>query len=124
MLLSLGLFAFGTDSAGYQQLSRKTDWRHEDSPRFGARPAVQFCGPGKDDITLSGVILPGVSGRHEAMRTLRDLGDQGEAWPLVDALGRVHGDFIIASIDEGQSVFLDNGVARRADFTVELRRVS
>ncbi len=124
MLMSLGMFAFELGTATYQELARKTDWRHAETPRFGARPAGQFLGPGQDNISLSGVIFPGVSGKHEALRTLRSLGDQGESAPLVDAIGRVHGDFVILSIDERQSVFLDNGVARKADFTIELRRMA
>jgi len=124
MLMALGQFAFEIGSAPYLELRRRTDWRHAESPRVGARPASQYLGPGSDKITLAGVILPGLAGRHSALRTLRTMGDDGEAHPLVDAQGLVHGDFVIESIDEAQSLFIDTGQPRRADFTIELRRVA
>uniref|UniRef100_A0A6M3XMY5 Tail protein n=1 Tax=viral metagenome TaxID=1070528 RepID=A0A6M3XMY5_9ZZZZ len=124
MLMALGQFAFEIGTAAYQELARKTEWRHAETPRFGARPASQYLGPGAETISLKGVILPGLSGKHSAIATLRALGDEGDALPLVDAQGLVHGDFVILSIDESHSHFIDTGQARRADFAIELRRVA
>lgn len=124
MLLALGQFAFEIGTAAYQELARKTEWRHAETPRFGARPASQFLGVGSESVSLKGVILPGLSGKHSAIVTLRAMGDDGDAYTLVDAQGLVHGDFVILSIDETQTHFIDTGQARRADFSIELRRVA
>ena len=124
MLMALGQFAFEIGTAPYQELRRRTEWRHAQSARVGARPASQYVGPGDDTISLTGVLLPGLAGRHSAIRTLRTMGDEGEALPLVDAQGLVHGDFVIEAIDETQSEFIDTGIARRAEFSIELRRVA
>ncbi len=124
MLMALGLFAFEIGTAPYLELARKTEWRHAETARFGARPASQYCGPGADTFSLSGIVLPGVAGRHSALRTLREMGDTGEAQTLVAADGLVHGDVVIVSLDERQSEFIDTGVARKADFTLELRRIA
>lgn len=124
MLMSLGLFAFEIGTAAYQELNRKTDWRHAESPRFGALPASQFLGPGSEAISLTGAILPGLSGKHSALTTLRDMAGEGEAYSLVDARGQVHGNFVILSIEERQSHFIDTGQPRKADFAIELRRIA
>ena len=123
MLMTLGLFVFERATVPFLDRDRRTDWRHGSSERFGARPASQFLGSGEVEIVLAGLIVPEIAGRHSEIRTLRDMADQGEAWPLVDGAGQVFGDYKILSIDERQSEFLDNGVPRRSDFRVTLRRV-
>jgi phage protein U len=57
-LLTLGMFVFGMDTLAYSDLQRRITWRHEASDRFGARPAVQFIGPGDDDVTIAGPAFP------------------------------------------------------------------
>jgi len=124
MLMALGQFAFEIGTAPYLELRRRTEWRHAETQRFGARPASQYLGPGAETISLAGVIFPGVAGRHAALATLRAMGDEGEAHPLVDGRGLVHGDFAIVGLDETQSHFIDTGEPRKADFTLELRRIA
>lgn len=124
MLMSLGMFTFELATLPFQDLGRKTDWRHGTSPRFGARPASQYLGPGDETVTLSGVLVPGVAGAASSLATLKDMAGQGEAFPLVDGTGVVHGAFTIGTIDERQSNFTLGGIARKIDFTIELRRVS
>ena len=123
MLMALGQFTFEIGTAPYRELARRSEWRHEESARVGAAPASQFLGPSSQSVTLSGLIAPGVAGRHSALQTLREMGDLGEAHPLVDASGLVHGDFVILSIDETRSELIDTGEARKADFSIELRSV-
>lgn len=123
MLMALGMFGFELPTLAFQELAKRTEWRHATSDRFGARPASQYLGPGADTVTLSGTLLPGVSGTFASIETLKGMGNQGEAFPLVDGTGRVHGAFVILSIDERQSMFIREGLPRKTDFTIELRRV-
>lgn len=123
MMMSLGMFGFSLPTAAYQELQRRTSWSHAETKRLGARPAGQFLGPGDDKITLSGVLFPEVAGDPAALDELRGMGDDGEAWPLVDGTGKVYGSFRIDSLDETQSVFFDDGVARKYDFALQLTRV-
>ena len=58
-MMTLGLFVFDLPSLTYQQLQRRTTWRHAFSDRVGARPLGQFVGEGDDDITLTGMLLMG-----------------------------------------------------------------
>ncbi len=123
MMMSLGVFVFEIGTLPYQELRRRTDWRHASSSRVGARPAGQFVGPGEDRISLSGWIAPEVAGDPTSLDTLRDMADEGESYPLVDGAGNVLGAFVIDSVDESQSVFLQDGTPRKIEFGLDLHHV-
>ncbi|HEX8402247.1 MAG TPA: phage tail protein [Allosphingosinicella sp.] len=123
MLLAFGMFLFELGTAPYEDLSRKLEARHGSTARFGARPASQYLGPGDETISLAGRLLPPLTGNGAQLDARRAMTVEGRSWPLVDGLGRVLGNFVLTSVDERQSNFLDNGVPRKTDFTLELRRV-
>ncbi len=122
-LLTLGMFLFGLDSMAYDALRRRTSWRHGTSERFGARPASQYLGPGEDNITLAGRLVPEVAGQFVALQILRTMADTGDDYPLVDGLGRVLGHFRIVSLEQDQLAIMAGGLPRGIDFTIELERV-
>lgn len=123
MLLALGMFEFSAANVSYNQLQRRTSWRHAGQPRVGAREASQFVGPGDDIITLTGVLPHGLIGRSEALKDLRDMGERGAAWPLVGGDGTVFGAFIITDLDETQRAIVLDGRPRLSDFTLSLKHV-
>lgn len=123
-MLSLGLFIFGFDTIAYQELSRRTDWRHAANERLGARPAYQFLGPGLDTISLPGVLMPELTGPNTSIQQMRDMAAPGDAYPLVQSDGSVIGQYMITAVDERKSVFLPGGGARRIDFVIELERAA
>jgi phage protein U len=124
MLLAFGLFVFELPSLLFDELQRRTDWRHASNERVGARDASQFLGPGKDHVSISGTLLPEVAGSFASIRTLRTMADEGEAWPLTAGTGQVLGNFVLVALDERQKFFTLDGVPRRTDFVLELERVS
>ena len=123
MMLALGMFIFSLPTLAYQEFSRRTDWKHARSPRVGARDASQFTGPGADIISLRGFLAPEFAGDQTSLDTLREMAGSGDAYPLVDGSGRVYGAWVIDSIDEGQSLFFEDGRARRIDFSIDLHQV-
>jgi phage protein U len=123
MMLSLGLFGFALDTLAYQEFSRRTDWKHGRTPRFGARDAHQFIGPGTDNVQLRGYLLPEFAGKPASLDELRDMAGGGEPFPLVAGDGRVYGNFIITGIEEGRTDFFSDGTARRIEFTIDLSQV-
>lgn len=123
-LLTLGLFVFAMDSLPFQELQRRTDWRHASSERFGARPASQYAGPGEDKVSLTGTLVPEVAGAYSAIERLREMADSGDSWPLVTGQGTVLGNFRIVAVDERQTLHLAGGLPRRVEFAVDLERVS
>lgn len=122
VMLQLGRFQFGIATAAYQELQRTTEWRWPSQDRFGKLPTLQFTGPGSDTITLPGVVFPEWNGGVVQLDAMRALGDAGTPHPLVGGDGASLGQWVVESVDEGQTVFAANGVPRRMDFTVSLRR--
>ena len=124
VMMQLGAFQFGVNTAAYQGLSRSDEWRWPDQERFGQAPALQHTGPGATTITLDGILYPewrGGLGRLDAMRA-----EAGKGRPLVlvDGRGQALGMWVIERVDESQSIFAAGGVARRVEFTLQLKRFS
>lgn len=124
MLAAIGMFVFETDTALFDELARKRSWRHARTERFGAIAASQFVGPGDDDVTLSGRLVPGLAGRWSSLQQIAEMADTGEAFPLADGTGTILGQFTIEGLDETHRSLIDNGRARLIDFTITLRRVA
>lgn len=123
-MMTLGLFVFGMDTLAYQDFKRSQEWRHPSQARIGVRPGSQFLGPGDDKITLSGWYSPEISQGLVSLETLRSMADMGESWPLIEGTGRIYGFYVIESLEEGRTIFLDNGAAQRTEFTLALKRAA
>jgi len=123
MMMALGLFVFSIPTATYQQLARQSAWRHAANQRVGARAAYQFVGPGQETINLNGWIAPGQMGDSQALDMLRNMGNTGKAWTLVDGLGVMHGVYVITNMSQTGSVFNAAGQARKLEFSLTLERI-
>lgn len=121
-MMILGQYAFGLNTAAFQELNRSTEWRWPSQDVFDALPALQFTGYGPDTITLPGIIFPEYWGGTGQVDQLRALGDQARPHTLIDGRGNVLGEFVVTGVQERQSVFGAAGVARRQEFTVTLQR--
>lgn len=124
MLYALGMFVFDSNTILPDNLSRRRDWRHQRTERFGARSASQFTGPGEDKVTLAGTLIPELMGDFWSIETLAEMADEGEALPLLDGEYYNLGTFTIDGIDEDKNNLADNGRARQNAFTIALTRVA
>jgi phage protein U len=123
MMMSLGQFVFSLSTLAYHELQRRTSWKHASTSRIGGRNARQFTGPGDDTITLTGWFAPDQGiGKLASLKELRTMGDDGDAYALVDGTGTVYGAFVIEALDEGQSLHTKEGTPRRIEFTLSLTR--
>lgn len=122
VMVMLGQFQFGLDTAAFQELNRNTEWRWPAQDVFDGRPVVQFTGWGEDTISLPGIIYPEYWGGTAQLDALRALGDTGQPQMLLDGRGNVLGLWVVTGVQERGSVFAQGGVARRQEFTVSLRR--
>lgn len=123
MMLALDQFVFSMDTLPWQELQRQTQWKHRGNSRIGARDSRQFLGPGDDTVTITGVLVPQITGSAQSLEDLRAMADAGEAYVLVDATGLVYGAFVIEAVSETQGGHDKDGAARRIDFSVGLTRV-
>lgn len=124
MMMSLGQFVFSLSTLAYQELQRRTSWKHASTSRVGGRNARQYTGQGDDTITLTGWFAPDQGiGKLSSLTELRTMADEGDAYALVDGTGAVYGAFVIEGLDEGQSLHQKDGTPRRVEFTLNLTRV-
>lgn len=80
-------------------------------------------GPDNDPLTLSGVLLPEVTGGRLSLLALEQMADLGKAWPLIEGSGTIYGMFVIESLSQTKTEFFESGMPRRIEFTLTLKRV-
>lgn len=117
----LGMFVFSIPTATYQSLQRSTNWRHANNSRFGVAPASQYIGPGEDTITLEGSIVPEY-GTQLSLTALRLMGNTGKSFPLISGTGRIYGLWRIDSVDETQTHFHKDGLAKKVEFSLKISK--
>lgn len=123
MMMALGLFVFALETAPYQEFQQQIGWRHPSNNRVGRRPSRQFTGPDDETVTLSGVLLPELSGGDNTVEVLRQMGDTGLSYVLIEGSGRYYGMFEIDSLSVTRTLFFKDGKARRIEFSLKLTRV-
>lgn len=123
MLMAYGMFVFALETAPYEELQRQTSWRHAAQSRVGRRPARQYLGPGDDTITLTGTLAPLLTGGQRHLDELRQMADEGAAWPLIEGTGRNYGLYVIESLNERKTVLHTDGAAEQIAFDLTLQRV-
>lgn len=121
VMMALGAFRFGVNSASYQSFSRSAAWRWEKIDRAGRAPALQYLGPDADEITLEGVIYPHFKGGLRQVELMRLAASAGQPMILVDGLGWVWERWVIVGVEEKKGVFMPDGAPRRIEFSVRLR---
>jgi phage protein U len=122
-MMCLGYFVFELATAPYQSAQQQSGWRHPSNSRVGLRPARQFLGRDEESITLSGVLMPELSGGEPSIAALKTMADAGRAYVLIDGNGTLLGVFVIESIDVTRTVFFTDGTARKIEFSLSLKRV-
>lgn len=124
VMMSLGLFVFMRQTVPYQDSSREISWNHPTNNIVGKLPRTQFTGKAGETVSLSGTLMPEITGGKLSLLALEIMAEKGEPYPLIDgATFMVLGWFVIESISEQQSYFFGDGAARRIDFTLNLKRV-
>ncbi|MDP9706417.1 MULTISPECIES: phage tail protein [Rahnella] len=123
MMLTLGFFVFQLQTVPYQSLQRDVDYRWPANNRVGLRPLPQFLGVNEEKITLSGVLMPEITGGKLSLLALNLMADEGKAWPLLEGSGTIYGMFVVNSVSETHTEFFSNGAPRKIEFTLTLTRV-
>jgi phage protein U len=121
-LLLLGPFRFAIGSAAFDELSRSSRWDWKSVDRVGEMPALQFTGPQNDTMTLAGRLCPPFTGGIEQLARMRLMADFGRPLPLVDGTGRVHGLWVIESLDETGTRHFRDGYPRMTTFNLTLKK--
>ncbi|WP_314338410.1 phage tail protein [Acinetobacter guillouiae] len=121
MMMALGLFVFSLKTVSYEELQRVTNWRHPSNSRVGVMPAYQFVGKGEDIITLKGTTMHELTGTRSQLDIVRQMGDTGKAFTLIEGTGKIYGLVIIENLDETKTNFFNDGASRKTEFSITLK---
>lgn len=121
VMMGLGLFRFGVNSAAYQTLTREAGFRWEKVDRVGRAPAMQYLGPDAQTMTLEGVIYPHFKGGLRQVELMTAMAGLGQPMMLVDGMGWIWKRWCVVSVTEKKTYFMRDGAPRRIDFTMELQ---
>lgn len=124
IMMQLGSFQFGIQTAAYETLRRSTEYQWAEQKRFGKLDALQYVGPGQDKITLSGTVYPEFNGGTKQLEDMRAMAAQGRPLLMVSGLGDLMGRWVILAVGDTGSIFAQAGVARKQEFELELRLFS
>lgn len=120
VMMSLGQYKFSLSTAAYKELKRTTPHRWTEQNRIGQRPALQYVGPGKETIELSGDIYTLYKGGIGQLDTMRKDAGAGKPMMLVDGLGNIWGKWCIEEVQETQTIFLPGGIPKKQSFSLRL----
>lgn len=120
VLMALGQFRFAMETAAYQDLKRKNDYRWPAQARLADRPTRQFVGLGDESIDINGIVYPHLAGGLGQIEQLREMSGRGEPMILADGLGFVWGRYVVLSLQEGRSFLLPDGRPRKQTLTLQL----
>ncbi|TQV72577.1 phage tail protein [Exilibacterium tricleocarpae] len=129
-MLMLGPIRFAVDQGAYQKLTRNSAYTWASRPQPGhpllkkkglGGAARQYNGPGDDSLTISGTLYPQHNGGAWQLTLMRLSAGIGVPLPLITGTA-VMGRWVIESIGDDRSEFLDNGAARKIEFTLSLKR--
>lgn len=124
MILSLGQFVFSTDTLTFSELHRNRSWSLASNDIAQGRPQYQFTGVGEETISIPFLIYQEHGfGTRQSVDDLAEMADTGAGYVLIDGTGYIYGVFAIDSIDDTRSFLTINGVPRKVDGTLKLKRV-
>ena len=121
-MMTLGSVAFSVATTAFQRLRRVTAFRWPALERVGRWPARQFTGPGLDQITLDGVIMPTYRGSAASVDALRGLALTGQPYQLSAGTGEVYGLWCLSQVEEDRSGLFADGAPRRVAWVLQLVR--
>jgi phage protein U len=121
----------GQDTPNFQTLQRDSQYTWASADRLSRDPAMQFTGPGEENISVDGAMYPYHFGGLSTLQRLRDAGRAGKPmilarfYPLTDPAGYGSenlGNFVIKRVRTAESRIGVQGIAHKIDFTLELQR--
>ncbi|ARQ95327.1 tail protein [Bradyrhizobium phage BDU-MI-1] len=121
----------GIDTPNFETIQRDAQFTWTSADRLSRDPAMQFTGPGEENISIDGRMFPYHFGGLSTLDRLRRAGRAGKPmimvrfYPLLDPAGygsEVIGNFVIKRVRTQESKLGAIGIAHKIDFTVELQR--
>lgn len=122
MMAMIGDFAFNIATNDFNRLSRTLNYSFAEIPKAQDYEGSQSVGKDTEEISISGDLITLKSGL-KPLADLEVIANRKQAVPFIMGYGDVLGDFKITKIQEGRTVFLDDGKSIKIDFSIDLKRV-
>lgn len=120
-MMSLGLFVFQLSTLPFDKDQRDTKYAWPKRHAASRGPSYQFNGLDEDRYTLTGKLVPPVTGGREQLDKVRTMGAKGNSWNLVSGTGEDKGAWFIERVQETGVILGPDGTPREIDFTIELK---
>jgi uncharacterized protein len=121
----------GTDTPNFETIQRDAQYTWTSNDRLSRDPAMQFTGPGEDNVVVEGKMYPYHFGGISTLERMRNAGRAGKPmilcrfYPLTDPKGygtEVIGNYVIRRVRTVEAKIGAVGIAHKIDFTLELTR--
>lgn len=122
--MALGRFAFRALGPSFESQSRGLETPWAELEVCYRQDALQWTGPKSDSFTIEGVIFEEAFGGQDTIDGLREAAESGTPLMLVTHDGRVFGRHVILSINENRGAIRGDGLARRNEYQIELKRLT
>lgn len=122
MMMIFGMFVFELNTLPHQQIQHNKAWRHVKNERINRSAAWQYIGAGDDQITLSGVLYPEITGGEVSLTLLTTQAYTACPWPLIDGVGQIYGMYVITGLQTTRQELDRYGKAKKIEFSVSLQR--
>lgn len=122
VMMALGAFRFGMRRPAHQELARSAGYRWSGVDRIGRAPALQYAGPGTEELKLEGVIYPHYKGGLHQIDGMRAQAGLGLPMMMVDGMGWVWDFWVITGVEERKRYLMSDGAPREITFTLSLKQ--
>lgn len=129
ILMSLGGIKFSINTASFEKLRTKTNYRWPLLERLGRRPAHQWIGIGEDTKSFEGCVFPTFDPKNDGsvvgikqIEKMRSVAEVGIPLQLIDGMGNNYGMWVILSVENDDSVHMPNGAPQKMEFDLQISR--
>lgn len=118
--MALGPVPFSVPTGTFDEVQRSTRWAIDQPDTLEGMGSPVSRGRESDTMVIRGVAFPGFTGTQNSVERLRELGDTGRSYVLVDGDGNLYGNWMVTAVNESRSAFMANGQPRKITYDVTL----
>ncbi|TEY01273.1 phage tail protein [Campylobacter sp. US33a] len=120
MVLALGDFEF--KALNFDNLERSLDFNIQSQSRLNNHSVLFSNSKESEKIKIQGKTLPLKGDRNTYLDKLENMAKQRKSFNLVGANGKYYGKFVILTLSENRSAFIDGSGFVAQSFSMDLER--
>lgn len=123
MLYMIGTLSLDTRPFNADAMERTATADLAEKPVVGGFAPSEFMGEGKDEITLSGKLLPTKIGGLTELEIADNMRSAGARVPVMRGDGKRLGTYSIISLREKHKDLMRDGIGFTVDYSIKLKKV-